>query len=102
MERALKLIEDGALDIGSVDQLAARLGVGARHLSRLFANHVGATPLQTAQTLRIGRAKRLLDETTLPITDIAFKAGFGSVRRFNAAFQKLYGRAPSSMRRPKR
>lgn len=96
----MKLIEDGALDTGSVEKLAERLGVGARHLSRLFADHLGASPLQIAQTLRIGRAKRLLDETTLPITDIAFKAGFGSVRRFNAAFHKLYGRPPSSIRRP--
>ncbi|MEL7111274.1 MAG: Ada metal-binding domain-containing protein, partial [Pseudomonadota bacterium] len=87
VERALKLVEDGALDTGSVEELAERLGIGARHLSRLFAEHVGASPLQTAQTLRIGRAKRLLDETNLPITDVAFKAGFGSVRRFNAAFQ---------------
>ncbi len=102
VERALKLIEEGALDSGNVEKLAERLGVGARHLSRLFADHIGASPLQTAQTLRIGRAKRLLDETTLPITEIAFKAGFGSVRRFNAAFQKLYGRPPSSMRRPMR
>lgn len=101
VERALKLIEDGALDTGSVEDLAECLGVGARHLSRLFSDHVGASPLQTAQTLRIGRAKRLLDETTLPITDIVFKAGFGSVRRFNAAFQNLYGRPPKSIRRPK-
>ncbi|MGQ3486194.1 bifunctional transcriptional activator/DNA repair enzyme AdaA [Roseovarius pacificus] len=100
VERALKLIEDGALDTGTVGDLADRLGVGARHLSRLFADHVGASPLQTAQTLRIGRAKRLLDETALPITEIAFRAGFGSVRRFNAAFLKLYGRSPSSLRRP--
>ncbi|WP_057465622.1 Ada metal-binding domain-containing protein [Pseudovibrio sp. POLY-S9] len=101
VERALKLIEDGSLDTGTVEDLAERLGVGARHLSRLFASHVGASPLQTAQTLRIGRAKRLLDETTLPITEIAFKAGFGSVRRFNTAFSKLYGRPPSSIRRPR-
>ncbi len=102
VERALGLIEGGALDTGPVAELAERLGVGARHLSRLFADHVGASPLQTAQTLRIGRAKRLLDDTTLPITKIAFKAGFGSVRRFNAVFSKLYGRPPSSVRRPKR
>ena len=101
VERALKLIEAGALDSGTVAELADRLGVGTRHLSRLFETHVGASPLQTAQTLRIGRAKRLLDETALPITEIAFKAGFGSVRRFNAAFLKLYGRPPSSIRRPK-
>ncbi|MGK7654952.1 bifunctional transcriptional activator/DNA repair enzyme AdaA [Roseovarius sp. B08] len=101
VERALKLIEAGALDTGTVEELADRLGVGTRHLSRLFETHVGASPLQTAQTLRIGRAKRLLDETALPITEIAFKAGFGSVRRFNAAFLKLYGRPPSVIRRPK-
>lgn len=99
--RALKLIEAGALDTGTVAGLSDRLGVGTRHLSRLFETHVGASPLQTAQTLRIGRAKRLLDETALPITEIAFKAGFGSIRRFNAAFLKLYGRPPSSIRRPK-
>ncbi len=97
--RAMKLIEAGALDTGTVGDLADRLGVGTRHLSRLFADHVGASPLQTAQTLRIGRAKRLLDETALPITDIAFRAGFGSVRQFNAAFRKLYGRPPSSIRK---
>lgn len=102
VERALKLIAEGALDNGSVDELAARLGVGARHLSRLFAVHVGASPLQTAQTLRIGRAKRLLDETALPVTEVALRCGFGSIRRFNAAFSRLYGRPPSAIRRPAR
>lgn len=101
VERALKLIESGALDTGTVAGFADRLGVGTRHLSRLFETHVGASPFQTAQTLRIGRAKRLLDESSLPITEIAFKAGFSSVRRFNAAFLKLYGRPPSSIRRPR-
>ncbi len=100
VERALKLIESGALDTGTVEELGTRLGIGARHLSRLFADHIGASPLQTAQTLRIGRAKRMLDETTLPITEIALKAGFGSLRRFNTSFLSLYGRPPSSMRRP--
>ena len=100
VERALKLIAEGALDNGSVDDLAARLGVGTRHLSRLFAVHVGASPLQTAQTLRIGRAKRLLDQTVLPISEVALQSGFGSVRRFNAAFARLYGRPPSAIRRP--
>lgn len=99
VERALRLIEAGALDTGTVEDLSVRLGVGVRHLSRLFAKHVGASPLQVAQTLRIGRAKRLLDETALPISEVAFRAGFGSVRRFNAAFSKLYDRSPSSIRR---
>jgi AraC family transcriptional regulator, regulatory protein of adaptative response / methylated-DNA-[protein]-cysteine methyltransferase len=100
VERAVKLIEGGALDTGTVVELAERLGVSERHLSRLFADQVGASPLQAALTRRIGRAKRLLDETTHSIAEIAFMAGFGSVRRFNATFSKLYGRPPSSVRRP--
>ena len=99
--RALCLIEDGALDGGCVEGLALRLGVGARHLSRLFARHVGATPVQVARTVRLQRAKRLLDESDLPITQIAFQSGFGSVRRFNQVFSQLYGRSPSSVRRPR-
>lgn len=102
VERALRLIEAGALDHGTVEDLAERLGVGARHLARLFAAQVGASPIQVAQTLRIQRAKRLLDDPTMtaPLQEIALRAGFGSVRRFNAAFLKLYGRPPSSFRRP--
>jgi AraC family transcriptional regulator of adaptative response / DNA-3-methyladenine glycosylase II len=99
VERALKLIAEGALDGGSVEALAERLGVGSRHLSRLFERHVGASPVQTAKTLRIQRAKRLLNETRLPLAEIALQSGFGSVRRFNAAFADLYGRPPSAIRR---
>ena len=97
--RAVKLIEQGALDAGSVEDLAARLGIGARHLSRLLQKHLGASATQIAQTLRVQRAKRLLDGTDLPMTDIAMAAGFGSVRRFNAAFRSLYGRPPSALRK---
>jgi len=97
--RALRLIEEGALDTGGFDALAARLGIGPRHLSRLFKRHVGASPLQTASTLRLQRAKRLLDETDLAIREIAERAGFGSVRRFNAVFADLYKRPPSACRR---
>ena len=99
VRRALKLIAAGALDEGGVEELAARLGIGARHLSRLFRRHVGASPLQTAGTMRLQRAKRLLDSTDLPITDIAFRAGFKSLRRFNAAFAALYKRPPTAYRR---
>ncbi len=99
VDRALCLIRDGALDRDSVDALATRLGVSSRHLSRLFERHVGASPLQTAQTQRIARAKRLLTDTALPLAEVAFQAGFGSIRSFNAAFLKLYGRAPSTLRR---
>ena len=99
VERALRLIDQGALDRGSVAELADRLGVGARHLSRLFERHVGASPLQTAKTRRLQRAKTLLNETDLAITEVALRAGFGSLRRFNAAFAQLYGRPPSAIRR---
>jgi AraC family transcriptional regulator of adaptative response/methylated-DNA-[protein]-cysteine methyltransferase len=99
VERALRLIEQGALDHDSVEALAERMGIGARHLSRLFRRYVGASPLQTARTMRLRRAKRLLNDTDLPIAEIAHRAGFGSVRRFNAAFLELYKRPPSQLRR---
>src|SRR5436190_4623088 len=76
VERALRLIDGGALDHAPVEALAESLGVGARHLSRLFARHLGASPSQVAKTARVQRAKRLLDETRLPITEIASQAGF--------------------------
>lgn len=97
--RALKLIGESALDNGSVEDLADRLGVGSRHLRRLFLRHLGATPVAVAQTRRVHFAKRLIDETSLPMTRIAMAAGFGSVRRFNTTFRNLYGRPPRDLRR---
>ena len=102
VERALALIEEGALEIGTVDMLAAKLGIGPRHLSRLFVEHLDASPLQIAQSLRIQRAKRLLDNTDLPIPVIAERAGFSGPRRMSAAFARLYGRPPSTLRGGKR
>ncbi|WP_429929684.1 bifunctional transcriptional activator/DNA repair enzyme AdaA [Agrobacterium vitis] len=102
VEKAARLIrEEGALDMrgATVDLLAERVGVGARHLSRLFQKHLGASPMQVAKTARVQRAKRLLTETDLPITDIALQAGFGSLRRFNAVFQEVYKRPPTAIRR---
>lgn len=101
VERALRLIAEGALDghDDSVESLAFRLGIGARHLARLFARHIGASPVQTAQTLRVQRAKRLLDETDLALTEIALRAGFRSIRRFNAVFAATYRKPPSAIRR---
>ena len=99
VERALALIEAGALDRDSVDRLAARLGIGPRHLSRLFAEHLDASPLQVALSLRLQRAKRLLDEGDLTIAAIAERAGFSSARRMSACFAALYGRPPSALRR---
>jgi AraC family transcriptional regulator of adaptative response/methylated-DNA-[protein]-cysteine methyltransferase len=100
-ERALRLIEEGGLDEegATVETLAIRVGVGARHLSRLFARYVGASPAQVARTARVQRAKRLLDSTDLPMTEIAMQAGFGSLRRFNALFAEVYRRPPTSIRR---
>jgi AraC family transcriptional regulator of adaptative response / DNA-3-methyladenine glycosylase II len=102
VRRGLRLIQDGALDGASVDALAARVGIGERQLHRLFIQHVGASPITVAQTRRLHFAKRLLDETALPITEIALASGFGSVRRFNDAFLKTYERAPRDFRRMKR
>jgi AraC family transcriptional regulator of adaptative response/methylated-DNA-[protein]-cysteine methyltransferase len=102
VERALALIEAGGLDRESVDALAERLGIGSRHLSRLFAEHLDASPRQVAQSLRIGRAKRLLNDTDLPVEAIAVRAGFSSQRRMSAAFTRLYGRPPSDLRGRKR
>ena len=102
VRRALRLIDAGALDEGSVEALAARLGVGPRHLVRLFARHVGASPIAVAQTRRLHFAVCLLNETDLPVTRVAMASGFGSCRRFNDAFRKAYGRSPRALRRARR
>lgn len=99
VERALALIESGALDRGTIEALADRLGIGPRHLGRLFAEHLDASPLQVALSLRVQRAKRLLDESDLPIPLVAKRAGFSSVRRMSAAFSRIYRRPPSAFRK---
>lgn len=98
VSRALRLIGESGLEDGGVDHLAQRLGVGARHLRRLFVRYLGATPLAVAHTRRLHFAKKLIDETDLPVSEVAIAAGFGSVRRFNAAIQKVYHRTPSQIR----
>jgi len=100
VERALRLIEEGALDGegSSVDGMAMRVGIGSRHLARLFAKHIQASPSQVAKTVRVQRAKRLLDTTDLPVAEIALQAGFGSLRRFNTVFAEVYGRPPTGIR----
>ena len=102
VERALVLIEGGVLDRGNVCELAGRLGIGSRHLSRLFVEHLDASPLQIALSLRVRRAKCLLNETDLPIRVIAERAGFSSARRLNAAFTRFCGRPASAMRSHRR
>lgn len=99
VSRALRLITDGALDRDGVDALADRLGVTARHLRRLFVQHLGATPIDVALTRRVHFAKKLIDETDLPIAQIAFASGFGSLRRFNGVIRRTYSRTPTELRR---
>jgi AraC family transcriptional regulator, regulatory protein of adaptative response / methylated-DNA-[protein]-cysteine methyltransferase len=99
VERALTLIAAGALDEDTVEALAERLGIGPRHLSRLFARHLDASPMQVARSLRIQRAKRLLDDTDLSVAVIAERSGFASTRRMSAPFARLYGQPPSALRR---
>jgi AraC family transcriptional regulator of adaptative response / DNA-3-methyladenine glycosylase II len=105
VERALRLIvEEGVLDQegATTESLAQRLGVGSRQLTRLFARHLQASPVEVARTARVQRAKRLLDETSLPMTEIAIQAGFGSLRRFNSVFAEIYDRPPTEIRRTRR
>jgi AraC family transcriptional regulator of adaptative response / DNA-3-methyladenine glycosylase II len=99
VRRGLRLIAGGALDEGNVELLAERLGVTSRHLRRLFTRHLGASPLAVAHTQRLHFAKRLIDDTTLPMTHISAAAGYGSVRRFNDTFIKTYGRSPRELRK---
>jgi AraC family transcriptional regulator of adaptative response / DNA-3-methyladenine glycosylase II len=96
--RALRLIDEGALDDAGVEALAGRLGIGDRHLRRLFAEQLGASPLRVAHTRRVHFAKRLLEETDLSMTRIALAAGFRNVRRFNAAVRATFDRTPTAIR----
>src|SRR5512140_572917 len=98
VSRALKRIFDGD-GHESVEALAARLGLGSRHLRRLFAEHVGASPASLQRTHRVHFARRLLDETSLPAADVAFASGFESVRRFNDAIRATFHRTPTGLRK---
>jgi AraC family transcriptional regulator of adaptative response / DNA-3-methyladenine glycosylase II len=96
---AMAGIEEHALSSASVADLAASLGVSDRHLRRVTEAELGVSPIELAQTQRLLLAKRLLDETRLSQTEIAFASGFGSLRRFNALFKSRYGLAPRDLRR---
>jgi AraC family transcriptional regulator of adaptative response / DNA-3-methyladenine glycosylase II len=102
VSRALRLISEGVLDDSGVDTLARRLHVGPRQLRRLFVAHLGAPPIAVAQTRRLHFAKKLIDETNLPMSEIAFGAGYSSIRRFNDAIQEVYDRTPTELRRVKK
>jgi AraC family transcriptional regulator of adaptative response / DNA-3-methyladenine glycosylase II len=96
--RALRLIDEGALGDGTLETLSARLGVTSRWLRELFERHVGAAPLDVARTRQAHLARRLLEDTALPIEDVAAAAGYGSGRRLRAAMQQTFRRAPAALR----
>ncbi|MDE2208084.1 MAG: helix-turn-helix domain-containing protein, partial [Armatimonadetes bacterium] len=96
---SVSLIEDGALSELNVRQLAARLGVSERHLRRVVRTEFGVSPVELAQTHRLLTAKRLLTDTALPLSEVAFASGFASLRRFNALFAERYRLAPGELRR---
>jgi AraC family transcriptional regulator of adaptative response / DNA-3-methyladenine glycosylase II len=97
--RALRLIEDGLLDHANMDALCERLGIGARQLRRLFHKHLGTSPVQVASVRRAHFARRLIETTSLSMAHVAKAAGFGSVRRFNAVMNEVYGCPPTSLRK---
>ncbi len=97
--RAMRLIAGGALDRERLSELCDRLGVGERHLRRLFAIHIGVTPAALAQARRVLVAKRAIEETSRPLAEVAFASGFRSLRAFNTALAKACGKAPRDMRR---
>lgn len=97
VSRALRLIGESGLEDGGMEALAERLGVGSRHLRRLFIRHLGASPSAVAKTRRLHFAKKLIDETSLPMSQVTLAAGFGSVRRFNAAPQDF---SPNALANP--
>lgn len=99
VSRALRLIEEGALDEGRLEDLAARLGLGERQLRRLFLAHVGAGPQAVAANRRLLTAKQLISDTAMPLAEVAFAAGYQSLRRFNDAILNAYGVAPGEIRR---
>ncbi len=100
--RGIRLVVDGGLGSASEDAVAARLGVSARHLRRLFQEQVGVTPLQLARSSRAHFARRLLDDTDLSVTDIAFASGFGSLRQFNRTVSEIFRATPRELRARRR
>ncbi|GAB3088860.1 DNA-3-methyladenine glycosylase 2 family protein [Lysobacter terrae] len=97
--RALKLIDQGVLDDAPLSALAQRVDIGERQLRRLFVERLGVPPIGVQGTRRLLFSKQLLTETALPITEVALAAGFGSLRRFNAAFLEAYRMAPRDLRK---
>ncbi len=97
--RAARRIGAGALNGHSVAELAAEFGVSERHLRRALERELGVSPVELAQTHRLLLAKRLLADTRLPVTRVAYASGFQSLRRFNTVFRDRYRLSPSALRR---
>jgi AraC family transcriptional regulator, regulatory protein of adaptative response / DNA-3-methyladenine glycosylase II len=98
VSNALKLISEGALDDGNFEQLAERVGLGSRHLRRLFDQHLGASPLKIARSQRVHAARNRILDTELAFTEIASRTGFRSIRQFNHAVRATFGRSPTQLR----
>lgn len=97
--RALRLIAEGALDSGGVSGLARRLSVSPRHLHREMVDQVGAGPLALGRTRRAQTARLLVDQTAMPLGEIAFAAGYSSIRQFNDSVRESFGCNPTELRR---
>lgn len=99
VSRALRLIAEDGPEAANLETLSSRLGVGSRHLRRLFQRHVGAAPVEILQLQRVFLAKQLITDSGLPLSQVALGAGFGSVRRFNEVMRRTFGRPPRELRR---
>ncbi|MBB1464830.1 DNA-3-methyladenine glycosylase 2 family protein [Vibrio sp. SG41-7] len=99
--RAMQLIDNGALNSGSIVDLATRLGISDRYLRTLFDNYIGVSPKQYSLYSQLMFAKQLLHTSSMSITDVGFASGFNSTRRFNDAFLKELQLSPSQIRRTK-
>jgi len=98
VSRGLRLISEGGLDDGNLEALASRLGMGERQLRRLFAQHLGASPLDVARARRVHFARTLIDQTDLAFAEIAHSAGFKSIRQFNHALKETFRETPTALR----
>ncbi len=98
VRRAITRIDSGCLNEGTVDDLAEELGVTGRQLRRAMDSELGLSPIEMAQSRRLGLAKQLLQDTSLPVVEVAFASGFSSVRRFNALVREHFGKSPSAIR----
>jgi AraC family transcriptional regulator of adaptative response / DNA-3-methyladenine glycosylase II len=96
--RAMRLIGDGVVDRDGVSGLASRLGYTSRHLTRLLTGELGAGPLAVARAQRAQTARLLLETTEVSVTDVAFAAGFASLRQFNDTIREVFATTPSGLR----